>query len=54
MPAKFSVYKDKKGEFRFRLLTAKVEIIATGESYPIKMAVLIWRLAHCNALYDMD
>ena len=34
MPAKFEVYKDKKGEFRFKLLAANGEIIATGESYP--------------------
>jgi len=40
MAAKFTVYKDKKGEFRFRLLAANGEIIATGESYPTKAAVL--------------
>ena len=40
MAAKFNVYKDKKGEFRFRLLAANGEIIATGESYPTKAAVL--------------
>jgi len=40
MPAKFDVYKDKKGEFRFRLKAANGEIIATGESYPTKAAVL--------------
>jgi len=38
MPAKFSIYKDKKGEFRFRLKAANGEIIATGESYPDKAA----------------
>jgi len=36
MPAKFEVYKDKKGEFRFRLKAANGETIATGESYPDK------------------
>ena len=40
MPAKFEVYKDKKGEFRFRLKAANGETIATGESYPTKAAVL--------------
>ena len=40
MPAKFTVYKDKKGEFRFRLKAANGETIATGESYPTKAAVL--------------
>jgi len=38
MPAKFEVYKDKKGEFRFRLKAANGETIATGESYPDKAA----------------
>ena len=36
MPAKFSIYKDKKGEFRFRLLATNGQTIATGESYPDK------------------
>ena len=40
MPAKFFVYKDKKGEFRFRLKATNGEIIATGESYPSKAAVI--------------
>jgi len=40
MPAKFEVYKDKKGEFRFRLKASNGEPIATGESYPTKAAVL--------------
>ena len=39
MPAKFEIYKDKKGEFRFRLKAANGETIATGESYPTKAAV---------------
>ena len=39
MAAKFEIYKDKKGEFRFRLKAANGEIIATGESYPTKAAV---------------
>jgi uncharacterized protein YegP (UPF0339 family) len=40
MPAKFEVYKDKKGEFRFRLKASNGEPIASGESYPTKAAVL--------------
>jgi len=40
MPAKFQVYKDKKGEFRFRLLATNGQTIATGESYPTKAACL--------------
>jgi uncharacterized protein YegP (UPF0339 family) len=39
MPAKFTIYKDKMGEFRFRLLAANGEVIATGESYPDKASV---------------
>jgi len=38
MAAKFEVYKDKKGEFRFRLKATNGETIATGESYPDKAA----------------
>jgi uncharacterized protein YegP (UPF0339 family) len=40
MPAKFTVFKDKKGEFRFRLLATNGQTIATGESYPTKAACL--------------
>ena len=37
---KFEVYKDKKGEFRFRLKAGNGEIIATGESYKAKAGCL--------------
>ena len=40
MPAKFEVYKDKKGEFRFRLKATNGETIATGEGYPAKTGVM--------------
>ena len=40
MPAKFTLYKDKKGEFRFRLLAANGETIATGEGYKAKTGAL--------------
>ena len=40
MPAKFTVYKDKKGEFRFNLKAANGEIVASGESYPDKKSAL--------------
>lgn len=30
---KFEIYKDKAGEFRFRLKAANGQIIATGEEY---------------------
>ena len=40
MPAKFTVYKDKAGEFRFNLKAANGEIIASGESYPDKKSAL--------------
>jgi len=36
MSAKFEVYKDKKGEYRFRMKAGNGEIIATGEGYPQK------------------
>jgi uncharacterized protein YegP (UPF0339 family) len=40
MPAKFTVYKDKAGQFRFNLKASNGEIIAVGESYPDKKSVL--------------
>ncbi len=36
MVAKFEVYEDKKGEFRFRLKAANGEIIAASEGYKTK------------------
>ena len=33
MAAKFEVYKDASGGYRFRLKAANGEIVATGESY---------------------
>ena len=40
MAAKFEVYKDKRGEFRFRLKAANGEVIATGEGYSSKQGCL--------------
>jgi uncharacterized protein YegP (UPF0339 family) len=41
MPAKFTIFKDKKDQFRFNLKAANGEIIATGsESYPDKKSAL--------------
>lgn len=37
---KFEVYKDKAGEFRFRLKATNGEIIATGEGYKAKPSCL--------------
>jgi uncharacterized protein YegP (UPF0339 family) len=34
MAGKFEIYKDKKGEFRFRLKSSNGQVVATGESYP--------------------
>ncbi len=36
MAAKFEVYVDKKGEFRFRLKAPNGQVIATGEGYKSK------------------
>ena len=36
MAAKFDVYKDSNGQFRFRLKAANGEIIATSEAYTAK------------------
>ena len=40
MSAKFTVYKDKAGQFRFNLKAANGEIIAASESYPDKKSAL--------------
>lgn len=37
---KFEVYKDKAGEFRFRLTASNGEIIATGEGYKAKASCM--------------
>ena len=38
--AKFEVYKDKKGEFRFRLVAANGQTIATSQGYKSKASCL--------------
>ena len=40
MAAKFEVYKDKAGKFRFRLKAGNGEVIATGEAYESKAGCL--------------
>ena len=40
MPAKFEVYKDAKGQFRFRLKAANNEVIAVSEGYTTKIACM--------------
>jgi len=40
MAGKFEVYKDKKGEYRFRLKAGNGEIIAVGEGYTQKAGCL--------------
>lgn len=37
---KYEVYKDKRGEYRFRLKAGNGEIIAVGESYKSKQGVM--------------
>ena len=36
MAGKFEVYKDKRGEYRFRLKAGNGEVIATSEGYKTK------------------
>lgn len=36
MAGKFELYKDKRGEFRFRLKAGNGEVIATSEGYSSK------------------
>jgi uncharacterized protein YegP (UPF0339 family) len=40
MAGKFEIYKDKAGEFRFRLKAGNGEVIATGEGYKTKASAL--------------
>jgi uncharacterized protein YegP (UPF0339 family) len=40
MAAKFSVYKDKAGKYRFNLKAPNGEIVAVSESYPDKKTAL--------------
>jgi uncharacterized protein YegP (UPF0339 family) len=40
MAGKFEVYKDKRGEFRFRLKASNGQIIATGEGYKTKVSCM--------------
>lgn len=40
MPGQFEVYKDKKGEFRFRLLAANSQNILGSEGYSAKSSAL--------------
>ena len=40
MPAKFAVYKDSSGQFRFRLKAANNEIIAVSEAYTTKASCM--------------
>lgn len=40
MAAKFEIYQDKKGEYRFRLKAANGQVIATGEGYKSKDSCL--------------
>jgi len=40
MAAKFEIYNDAKGEFRFRLKAGNGEVVASGESYKTKAGVI--------------
>jgi len=40
MAAKFKIYKDKKGEFRFKLVATNGLTIATGEGYTRKASCI--------------
>jgi uncharacterized protein len=40
MAGKFELYKDKAGEYRFRLKASNGQVIATGEGYSSKAGAL--------------
>ncbi|GAA2048185.1 YegP family protein [Catenulispora yoronensis] len=59
MAGKFEVYKDKAGKYRFRLKAGNGQIIAVGEAYESKAAVMngiesIRGNAAAAALVDMS
>lgn len=58
MAAKFEVYRDKAGKYRFRLKAGNGEIIAVGEAYESKNAAMagvqsVQRNAPAAAVEDM-
>lgn len=59
MAGKFEVYKDKAGKYRFRLKAGNGQVIAVGEAYESKAAVMngiesIRSNAMAAALVDMS
>ena len=56
MAAKFQIYKDSRGEYRFRLKASNGEIVATGESYKnksgVKAGIEAVKRAAANATID--
>lgn len=40
MAGKFELYKDRRGQFRFRLKASNGQVIATGEAYTTRRAAL--------------
>jgi len=40
MAGKFEIYKDARGEFRFRLKASNGQVIATGEGYKSKASCM--------------
>ncbi|PPD58197.1 YegP family protein [Dehalogenimonas etheniformans] len=40
MAGKFQLYKDKAGEFRFKLMASNGQIIATSEGYKSKASAM--------------
>lgn len=59
MSGTFEIYKDKKGEYRFRLKAKNGEIIAVGEGYTTKQNCLkgvesVRKAATGATIMDMD
>ena len=40
MAGKFELYKDRRGQFRFRLKASNGQVIASGEAYTTKRAAM--------------
>lgn len=59
MSGTFEIYKDKKGEYRFRLKAKNGEVIAVGEGYTTKQNCLkgvesVRKAATGATILDMD
>ena len=53
MPGKFEVYKDKGGEYRFRLKAANGQNILSSEGYKTKASCISFRRSMCLGSFGL-